>query len=391
MKFLSVSAMKLLVVAFLFVSDAMLAKTKRPYDPSALRGEPKLLANVRDLFASNTVSAKRSQELINDVSSAAGSLRSFKRLRNDKNSNVARTLKNKFLKNVLWPPNYKAWVRVKNLKTSEEEWQVLSFMLPHETIAALDKAGRREVVMCRAGLDPLSLNHLQSCERKAGQELLALGLWGDGVPVNWDRTESVETFSLNLPGQSGTYKPLRLPITSLSRKQVTENTWTDIMEVVAWSLRHAADGSYPVVRHDRPAGCERPWRTDDAKRAKLAGKELPVRAALVEVRGDWKMFGEIFHFPKWNQVAGICWKCSCTPDQDPVYKPLHSPTASLAGGPPQQEAAKKKEKRKQKLEHQKKRIKKSNKKNRTKKNRTKKNRTKKNRTQKNRTSKKSFL
>ena len=223
-------------------------------------------------------------------------------------------------------------------------------MLPHEPIAALAKAGRREVFMCRVELDPLSLNHLQSCERKAGQGLLALGLWGDGVPVNWDRVESVETFSLNLPGQSGTYKPLRLPITFLSRKQVIAKTWTDIMEVIAWSLRHAADGSCPVVRHDRVAGCERPWRTNDAKRAKLVGKELPVRAALVEVRGDWKVFGEISisrHGTRWRAFAESV---------------LAHPTRTLYISPyiarplPQQEAAHKKikTKNKTKIEHHKK-------------------------------------
>ena len=128
------------------------------------------------------------------------------------------------------------------------------------------------------------------------------------MPVNWDRTESVETFSLNLPGQSGKYKSLRLPITALSRKQVTENTWGDVMEVIAWSLRHCANGTRPTARHDL-----QPWWLEDATRAKQAHRmpELPFRAALVEVRGDWKMFGEIFHFPKWNTSAGICWRCTC--------------------------------------------------------------------------------
>ena len=164
--------------------------------------------------------------------------------------------------------------------------------------------------MQRDGLDPKSLDHLTNCERKAGQPLLSLGLWGDGVPCNWDRTESVETFALNLPGQCGVYKPLRLPITAISRKQITDNTWIDIMSVIAWSLRHASFGTYPAVRHDALD-----WQKSDKARAKHANQELPVRAALCEVRGDWKMFGEIFHFPKWNTSAGICWRCTCKPEQ----------------------------------------------------------------------------
>ena len=305
-----VTAMRFLFVTYLFISEAMLAKNKRPYDPSSLGAEERLLANVRDLYASNTLSAERSQEILNDISNATA-LRSFRKMKKTSKGNTSRTLKKKFAKGCLWPPTYKAWVRVKNLKSGIEEKQMCSFILPHEYLAALEKKARREVFMCRDGLDPLSLKHLQSCERSAGTQLLGLGLWGDGVPVNWDRTESVETFSLNLPGQVGQYKPLRLPITSLSRKQVTENTWYDVMDVIAWSLRHCADGTYPGHRHDFE-----PWKPSDKVRAKQAQKELPVRAALVEVRGDWKMFGEIFHFPKWNQNAGICWRCPCTPEEE---------------------------------------------------------------------------
>lgn len=302
----------------------MLSKNKRPYDASSLGAEQRLLANVRDLFASNTVSAERSQELINDVADVAP-LRAFRKLKKTSKGNVARALKTKFMKGCLWPESYKALVRVKCLKTGKEEQQKCSFLLPHEVLAALAKVSHPEVFMNRSGLDPKSLGHLEKCERAAGQQLLALGLWGDGVPVNWDRTESVETFSLNLPGQIGAFKPLRLPITALSRKQVTENTWTDIMSVIAWSLRHAANGTYPVARHDLE-----PWQPADAKRAKKASKELGLRAALVEVRGDWKMFGEIFHFPKWNQLAGICWRCTCKPHQD--IRGQNNPYAFCSGG-----------------------------------------------------------
>ena len=27
------------------------------------------------------------------------------------------------------------------------------------------------------------------------------------------------------------------------------------------------------------------------------------------------MFAEVFGFPKWNNSAGLCWRCNCTPDQ----------------------------------------------------------------------------
>jgi hypothetical protein len=34
---------------------------------------------------------------------------------------------------------------------------------------------------------------------------------------------------------------------------------------------------------------------------------------LVEVRGDWKMMGDIFRFPRHNTTSGICWRCKTTP------------------------------------------------------------------------------
>jgi hypothetical protein len=167
-----------------------------------------------------------------------------------------------------------------------------------------------KVLHDRAGMDPLTLKHLVSCEASAGSRLLALGIWGDGVPCNWDRSESAECFTMNFPGQSGEFKPLRLPLTALSRKQISEHTWFDILSVLSWSLRIAAAGVWPVARHDESA-----FSKADCHRAKQAGQPLGVRAALAEVRGDWKMFGEVFGFPKWNTKAGVCWRCNCRPDQ----------------------------------------------------------------------------
>ena len=139
---------------------------------------------------------------------------------------------------------------------------------------------------------------------------MALGLWGDGVPVNYDRTESVETFSLNVPGIKEPYHTLRLPITAISRKQIGPNSWDDILEVVRWSLTSCFLGLHPHTRHDDTA-----WRKTDKARAKQAGKSLGTKSVLVEVRGDWKFFGETFGFPKHNTKKGCCWLCECTPAQ----------------------------------------------------------------------------
>ena len=94
------------------------------------------------------------------------------------------------------------------------------------------------------------------------------------------------------------------------------------MEVVTWSLQCLGLGRWPDCRHDN-----KPWGQGDALRKRKTGSIT--KAALVEVRGDWKFFGEVFCFPKHNTNAGICWNCKCTPNTACIYvSPLHDVTQS---------------------------------------------------------------
>ena len=291
------------------VSGSMLSKNKRPYDVDDLPPRKRLLHNVRDIWANNLLPSSRVQELLNDAADAGASgCRSMRRPATG--NNTARNLRRAYSKRNQWPSLYLCSVRVKHPKSGEECVEQLAFMLPHESIEVLARLGDPTVLQARLGMDPKSQQHLESCEAKAGCQLVGVGLWGDGVPCNWDRTESAECFSVNLPGQAKDYKGLRLPVTTLSRKMIGPHTWHDIMEVIAWSFRHLAAGVWPLKRHD---GSD--FSKADARRATSAGQPLGIRGALVEVRGDWKMFAEVFGFPKWNNSAGLCWRCNCTPDQ----------------------------------------------------------------------------
>ena len=53
-----------------FWSQRMLSKRQRPYDESELPAANRLRANIRDIFASNTLPASRVQSLLNDASDA---------------------------------------------------------------------------------------------------------------------------------------------------------------------------------------------------------------------------------------------------------------------------------------------------------------------------------
>ena len=230
----------------------------------------------------------------------------------ERNKNVSRTIRRSFLKATQWPNLYYAQVRVLNKSTRVQEQQWLAFCLPHEYIAALFRHGNSDVLMGSQNLDKLSQEHLTHCELQAGAKLLPVGLWADGVPCSWDRNETIETVSINLPGLCDEFKALRLPVTGLSKRQVIPETWDDIFDVVSWSFLHAALGVYPDKRHD---GTDFESASDRQRRAKVAGKSMAYKACLAEVRGDWDLFANVFHFPRWDRLSGCCWKCNIKPNE----------------------------------------------------------------------------
>ena len=286
----------------------LLGKRARAYDRSELPPGQRLRHNIADLFSSNAVSGIRAQELFNDAAAAGDEACAPLRSRGH-GGHEARDLRRRLLKHTLWPESYKATCRTWNKRQHTVETTTISFLLPHEIMALIFRVSDAGKVYDVHGLDPRSLAHLRACESAAGTRLVAVGLWGDGAPCNWDRTESIEIFSANLPGESGEFKKLRFLLTGISKKQVVStSTFHDMMQVVAWSFQHLALGVYPRERHDGT-----PWAPTDTKRRRLAGKDMRVRGALVEVRGDWKFMKECFGFPGWNTEQGICWQCTCTP------------------------------------------------------------------------------
>jgi len=187
----------------------------------------------------------------------------------------------------------------------------LAINLPLELVEMLAKFGEKAALLETDGMEPRTKDHLEQVKAELGTlDLLGLGIWIDGVPYNYDRSESLEAVAMNLPGLSGELKNLRLPITVIPKHFVaTGETMHDICEIILWSLRHLALGVHPSCRHDGKA-----WTPADRARAALSGQSIRQRAALVEVRGDWLMMKEVFHLPGWKEKAGCCWRCKATPD-----------------------------------------------------------------------------
>ena len=145
------------------------------------------------------------QELMNDIADASaasnqrlgaaneqtllGELRRGLNCNGKRIKNVRRSLDNRLLKNTKWPGLYYQDVRCWCPQDDVEKKMPLAFILPHEVIGALVKYSDIDALLGTVSMDPLSKAHLSKCEAEAGCKLLGIGLWGDGVPCQWDRNE----------------------------------------------------------------------------------------------------------------------------------------------------------------------------------------------------------
>ena len=283
----------------------MLAKNKRPYDPENLPPATRLRHNLRDVLADNLLSQRRVQELTTDISRVRDP-----RVFRPGNDRLGRKLRRRLLKNRKWPDVYWATIRTKNTRTGAENRSRLAIWLPHELLSVLYEYGVPEALLSTEGMDPLTKDHWEYCCGQADDpNLIGFGLWGDGCPCNWDRTRSLEVLSFNLPGLTAEFKNLRIPLVGILKEHVGPNTYDDLFEVFKWSLEHLSRGEDPTLRHD---GLRFEDWTGDKGRRNMRG--LSFKAALCEVRGDWKFMSDTFRLPRHNLNMGICWSCSCTPD-----------------------------------------------------------------------------
>ena len=281
----------------------MLSKRQRPYDAESLPASARLRRNLGDLLARNELAADRVGEVVNDIHRVAP--RELRDLAGPLGKHTARRLRGKFLKRSTWMPDYVASLRCWDPKSHTIVYDQVPMQLIHEVVAVLLKHGFREKLLAKDHFDPLSLQHLLSCEAQAMCELLGIGIWGDGAPTQWDRGESIDVISLSLPGLAGDYRNLRIPLIVLPHSRMCSETWTDVFAIIKWSLTILATGVWPTARHDGSA-----WAATDKSR--VAARPL-LKGALVEVRQDWKFAAEVFGFPSHNTAAGCCWACKCTP------------------------------------------------------------------------------
>ena len=82
-----------------------------------------------------------------------------------------------------------------------------------------------------------------------------------------------------------------------------------ILRFLTWSIESLAKGIYPSAG---PWG--QPLTDADGLRVSLAGKKMPVRAAVVQVRGDWAEFSNTLGLSSWKSTLDPCFLCSAEKD-----------------------------------------------------------------------------
>ena len=85
-------------------------------------------------------------------------------------------------------------------------------------------------------------------------------------------------------------------------------SYSQIFEVLTWSLRACEAGRWPAARPDGE-----PWRPNDSHREARAGEALDFRTCMLYIKGDWAEYAHTFGFPGWGSNLRPCWQCNCSP------------------------------------------------------------------------------
>ena len=265
----------------------------------------RLRDNVADLLLTGAVSAKRARSLYSD--SQTHDARETAELAQVADSSHAhRDLLRKLKKDKKWPGLYEATVPLLNRAKQEAEPGRIAVMLPHELVAAISTWNNHDDEFWKLdNLRAACRQHLDNASKELGfgdnDRIIPIGFWHDGIPVKYDRSESLEVLTMNFPHVGGAWASMRIPLTALYKGHMLKNASLDgIMRVLAWSLTCLAEGVYPS---HGPDGEEL-----TGKRAKLAGRALP-KGLLVEVRGDWSAFKSAFRLPGWAERDSCCYRC----------------------------------------------------------------------------------
>lgn len=293
----------------------MYQKRGKGYQNEEVSPSKRLRANLEDLFLGNDISALRARDIFQDAhdSGVAGVHRLSKAgKRGELPSHVHRDLLRTVMKPSRWPDVYVAEVRTWSNKLQLATKTKVPMLLPHEILQKMVLRGTKANLLTTEGYFEESLNHLNAVIAETGiADLMGLGLWLDGTPCAWDRTECVETIALSFPGLNGPQSSMRIPLAAVLKSQcMMPETHDDILSILSWSMACLLTGTMPSCRHDGSA-----WSSSDTRRSRMSGKPIGISAIIIEVRADWACLKSTFRFPGWREKAGCCFKCNIEPNE----------------------------------------------------------------------------
>lgn len=266
--------------------------------------------HARKTILSNTQSAKAVHKDLLKAQAAKGQgCRDLLNTRGGKNAK--RDFMRKMQQDNDWPGLYWAEVPFADLKTGKIIRRKMPFLLPHEWLPLyMRHEGARDDLSPQEESVRAHLQKMAAQLRVDLDELVGLGLHGDGVPINGTMNEdSLEVFNLNMT-TSRLHKGMRIPFTMVQLKHcVPDETFEAITDVLVWSMRCLATGQKPQLRHDLTPFDS---KQDEKRRVSPGQGSLGARAVLVEIRGDWKWLQALYKFPGYNKLSGLCWRCTCT-------------------------------------------------------------------------------
>eukprot|EP00959_Pyramimonas_sp_CCMP1952_P283825 5932781-Pyramimonas_sp.AAC.2 len=99
-----------------------------------------------------------------------------------------------------------------------------------------------------------------------------------------------------------------------ARHQTPSRKHPEVWAVLGWMCSYWLTGRWPTVRHDQVSFAKSPFRGDRQRSAK-AGQSMKVRGILIDFRGDWCWYKQVFGVQGWRggpSTAKICYRCPCT-------------------------------------------------------------------------------
>ena len=276
-------------------------------DLQKVPADKRLRLRIGNLLLTNSVSAQEAGRLYEDAAaSGASHVKDMAALASKRKDKVPRKrdILRKLSKNRHWPPLYYAQLPLWDMQQQKDVLGAVPLWLPHELLYKLQGKAANDSSMCNLDmLEEGELQLLRQCAEKAcvaPTSCIGLGIWGDGVPLTRERSQSAELLTLNIL-TSAKWGALRLPLAMMQKHlMVKQATWDGVLAIMAWSLQHAAAGTFPCSRHDGA-----PWTPADKWRRGLSGATCP-RAFLIQVRGDWAFHKQTLYVPAWSLGRIYC-------------------------------------------------------------------------------------